>query len=240
MLNRDAVKKRLAELGEEVRQKTDDYEAGRISDKNYYRKFVQKAYDEAADLESELRTYNTAVRFSGGTEVNAPQYGTVPGNSLVGGYEQILAPSPLDLTQAQVSGLFHAAQARTPFSVTVKPKSFRDGIQSKPAVTEAGIGGLYAVGIGYESTRVSDLLPGAAMPGPSATWLSHTANTNEAGIAAEGAPKVDLGPTITEHQVIYPPKSLGRPLSRSRRSWIPTSTARGSSPNGCRSNLPGR
>ena len=82
----------------------------------------------------------------------------------------------------------------------IQPKSFRAGVQTKAAVTESGIGGsfggqlppvqsLYAVGLGYEPTRVADLLPGAAMPGPSATWLTHTVNTNEAGIAAEGEPR---------------------------------------------------
>jgi hypothetical protein len=103
----------------------------------------------------------------------------------------------MDTPSAQVQGLMSAAQARTPYSIEIQPKAYRDSVVTKTAVTEAGIGGsftgqlppvqsLYAVGLGYEPTRIADLLPGAAMPGPSATWLSHTANTNEVGIAAEG------------------------------------------------------
>jgi hypothetical protein len=147
--------------------------------------------------------------------------GNLPAADGVADYGTIVPSSPMDMTPAQVNGLMAAAQARTPFQVEIKPKSFRwrDSTQTKAAVTESGLGGsfsgnlppvqsLYAVGLGYEPTRISDLLPGAAMPGPSATWLTHTANTNEAGIAAEGANKVDLGPSISEHQVI-PTKIAG-------------------------------
>jgi hypothetical protein len=77
-----------------------------------------------------------------------------------------------------------------------------------------------ATGIGYESTRIADLIPGAAMPGPSATWLSHTANTNEAGIAAEGASKVDLGPSISEHQVV--PTKLAATVTVTLEAWQDT------------------
>lgn len=37
------------------------------------------------------------------------------------------------------------------------------------------------------------------MTGPSAAYLQHTANTNEATRVAEGQPKPPLGPTVTEN-----------------------------------------
>ncbi|MGO9228551.1 MAG: phage major capsid protein [Bryobacteraceae bacterium] len=246
MLNRDAVRARLAELSDEVDRKTADFEAGRIADKNYYRKFVQKAWDESTELKAELKTYETAARWSGGTEVNADLSGG-PG---VADYGRIQAASPMDLTPAQIGGLMQAAQHRTPYSVTIQPKSFKDGVRMKAGtVTEGGLGGsfsgnlppvqsLYAVGLGYEPTRIADLLPGAAMPGPSATWLSHTANTNEVAVVAEGGTKLDIGPTVTESQVkptkiaamvsttLEAEQDTGLYGDASFASWLPTELTR--------------
>jgi hypothetical protein len=170
-----------------------------------------------------LKAFDEAQKWSFGTEASAPV--SAPG---VADFGRIAAPSPMDMTAQQVSGLIQAAQARTPYPIEIKPKSYRDAVQTKAAVTESGIGGsfsgqlppvqsLSAVGLGYEPTRIADLLPGAAMPGPSATWLSHTANTNEAGIAAEGASKVDLGPSISENQVI-PTKIAEKEISMAARA----------------------
>lgn len=79
----------------------------------------------------------------------------------------------------------------------------------------------YAVGLGYEPTRIASLLPGAAMPGPSAAWLSHTANSAEVAAVAEGGTKGDIGPTITENQV--KPQKIAGLVSTSLEAWQDTS-----------------
>ena len=45
----------------------------------------------------------------------------------------------------------------------------------------------------YEPTRIATYLPGAAMDGPTAFWLSETAHANEAAPVAENTAKPDLG-----------------------------------------------
>ena len=226
-MNKLAVKNRLREIAEEVQQKTIDFEAGH-ADRGQYHRFVARAHEEHKELTASLKAYDQAAAYSGGTELDATITQGPPG---VADFGRIMAPSPMDLTPQQLSGLMHAAQHKTPYSVEIQPKSFRAGVQTKAAVTESGIGGsfggqlppvqsLYAVGLGYEPTRVADLLPGAAMPGPSATWLTHASNTNEAGIAAEGATKVDLGPSIAEHQVI--PTKIAATVTTTLEAWQDT------------------
>jgi hypothetical protein len=228
MRNQQAVRQRMAELREEVEAKNAAFSAGRISDKTYYQKFIDKAYAETKELESELKSWDQVARFSGSTEAAAMGF---PQLSAPADGGRIVAPSPMDMTSAQLQGLMSAAEHRTPFSVEIQPKSYRDSVITKAAVTESGLGGsfsgnlppvqsLYAVGLGYEPTRISDLIPGAAMPGPSATWLSHTANSAEVGIVAEGGTKGDISPTVTENQVV-PTKVAGQ-VSVSLEAWQDT------------------
>ena len=58
------------------------------------------------------------------------------------------------------------------------------------------------------------------MPGPSATWLSHTANSAEVGIVAEAGTKGDIGPTITENQVM--PTKIAGQASVTLEAWQDT------------------
>ncbi len=218
MRNVLTIKQRLAELHEEVKAKNADFEAGRISDRNYYKKFVDRASAESEELQSELKAYNQANQMMAAGEA------AMSGQSLPGSADGGIRPtSPMDLTHNQISGLLHAAEARTPFSVEIAPKkafTFRDDVQKKTAVTESGLGGsfsgnlppvqsLLAIGLGYEPVRIADLLPGAAMPGPSATWLSHTSNGAEVANVAEAGAKADISPVITENQV-KPTKIAGQ------------------------------
>ena len=127
-----------------------------------------------------------------------------------------------------------AAEAKTPYSFTVDPKrvkSFNESIRYKTAgapALESGISSSltgqlppvqspYAVGLGYESTSVASLLPAVQMPGPSATWLSHTANTNEVAVVGENASKPSLGPTLVENQVV--PMKLAGTVETSLELW---------------------
>lgn len=241
MIQKQLKKARLEELGVEIKRVTNSPTLSTEQKKAFF----AKAETEIDEIKSELKTLEQAHKYSWGTEASA-SVSQMPGAADGG---RIVAPSPMDMTQEQVLGLYAAAQARTPYSIELKPKSYRDAIQTKAASTEAGIGGSFggqlppiqtqfAVSLGYEPTRISDLLPGAAMLGPSATWLSHTANTNEVGIVAEAGSKLDLGLTVTENQVT-PMKLAGtatctlevfqdtdRYGEGSFASWLPTELTR--------------
>jgi HK97 family phage major capsid protein len=227
-MNRIAINRRLGEIAEEADAKAAAHKAGRLATKDY-RKFVEDAHAEAEELRSTLKAVEqAALRYAGATEVAPTGYPQVPAGVDMGA---IVPATPMDLTHGQIQGLLAAAEVRTPWSTEVKPKSFREAVMTKSAVSEGGIGGgftgnlppvqsLYAVGLGYESTRIADLIPGAQMPGPSATWLSHTANSAEVGAVAELGTKGDIGPTITEHQVT--PTKIAGIVSLSLESWQDT------------------
>lgn len=229
MRTREQLKARAAELKGEVEKATAALEDGRL-EKKRYSGIMGRAEKEYEELEAELKAYEQVAKYAWGTEANMANMGVgdLPG---VGDGGRIMAASPMDMTQGQLHGLLDAAAHKTPYSIEVKPKAFHAGVQTKAAVTEGGLGGgfsgnlppvqsLLAVGLGYEPTRIADLLPGAAMPGPSATWLSHTANSAEVGIVAEAGTKGDIGPTITENQV-KPTKIAGQ-ASVTLEAWQDT------------------
>jgi HK97 family phage major capsid protein len=225
-MTREALKMRAARLAEEAKAKDADVRAGRISNAEY-KAFVERGTAESEEIQSDLKTYDAAARFSGAADLTQTVGQQMPGTE----QGQIFSPSPMDMTATQLNGLMEAAKHRTPFSIELQPKSYRDSVQMKTAVTESGLGGSFtgnlppvqtpfAVGIGYESTRISDLLPNMVMPGPSATWLSHTANGAEVAVVAEGGAKGDISPTISEQQ-IRPVKIAGL-CSVSLEAWQDT------------------
>jgi hypothetical protein len=160
-MNERVLRQRANDLRSEVGTKNAEVQAGRIS-KAEYKAYIDRASKEVEEIESDLKTLNQARRFSSAAE---PASLGLPQLSAPADGGRICAPSPMDMTPQQVSGLIQAAQARTPYSVEIAPKSYRDSVITKAAVTEAGIGGssltgqlppvqsLYAVGLGYEPTR---------------------------------------------------------------------------------------
>lgn len=173
-----------------------------------------------------------------------PEEGFAPlGGGMVSGAQPLPIggaglPSPRNLTGVQMKQLYKAVQTRTPTTVEIPVKPHRQplfpGMVQKAAgapVLESTLGGgfvgqlppvqtPFAVGIGYELTRVAGLFPGAMMPGPSATWLSHTANAYEPTAVAEGATKPNIGPVITENQVI--PQKIAATVDFSLEAWQDT------------------
>ncbi len=146
-------------------------------------------------------------------------------------------PSPRHMTGAQVKTLFKAVNERRPVTVEIPVKPQRQplfpGMRQKAGapVLESTLGGgfvgqlppvqtPFSVGIGYELTRVAGLFPGAMMPGPSATWLSHTANAYEPTGVPEGTTKPNIGPVITENQVI--PQKIAATVDFSLEAWQDT------------------
>lgn len=231
-MNIDDVSRRAQEIQVELDGKKAQLDAGEISHKAY-NEHLDCAFDEIARLRTvkkALREGNQAVArqeaaFSGST-LETKAFGVSP-----------KPPTPMDITPAQLKALEMAMDARTPFQIEVGTKGgelapWMAGISTKSAVLESGISGgfsgnlppvqtPYAVGLGYEPTRIASLLPGAAMPGPSAAWLSHTANSAEVAAVAEGGTKGDIGPTITENQV--KPQKIAGLVSTSLEAWQDTS-----------------
>src|SRR5271156_1094666 len=118
MPNQYAMKKRLAELREEVERKTADFEAGRIADKNYYRKFIDRASVESEELRSDLKSFEQAGKFSGGTE--AATGGQVMSPNFPGSSGELVNPhlqSPLMVTPDQIQQLEYAMKAKTPCTI---------------------------------------------------------------------------------------------------------------------------
>jgi Phage capsid family len=233
MPTREATKMRMRELRDEVERKTADYEAGRISDKNYYRKFINKALEESNELEAELKAYEQANKFAGGTEVATG--GVIPGMQTTKAFASV-PQNPINLTPAQAHTLEMAAKARMPITMEVGvpggiEERFASGVITKSPVLESGIGGgftgnlppvqsPYAVGIGYEPTRVASWLAAAAMPGPSATWITHTANASEVTGIGEATAAADISPTVIEAQA--KPQKLMGVVSTSLEAWYDT------------------
>jgi Phage capsid family len=60
----------------------------------------------------------------------------------------------------------------------------------------------YAVGLAYDPLDIASLFPAVSMPGPSATQIVHSSNTNPAAIVPEAGVKPDLGPQFTVNQII--------------------------------------
>ncbi len=110
MRSREEIKRRGEELLAEIEQKQADYKAGRITDKNYYEKCIQRLASESEELAAERKALDQTKAFSWGAEPAAFGVGTmdmgdasaVPGAS---GYERIMPASPMDLSHGQIQQL---------------------------------------------------------------------------------------------------------------------------------------
>jgi hypothetical protein len=78
----------------------------------------------------------------------------------------------------------------------------------------------YAVGMAYDPLDLASLWPAVAMPGPSATQIVHSSNTNEAAIVGEGAAKPELGPGFTVNQIT--PSKVAVTVSTSYEAMMDT------------------
>jgi hypothetical protein len=233
MRNRQAIRQRMAELREEVEAKTADFESGRISDRSYYRKFIDKAHTETQELESELKAWDQVARYSGGAEaatggMTAGSWGPDGDYSTAGDHPVWTQPQGLpsvwDITDDQWKQMKWAAESRVPFRIEVKSgpgkRSWHSNVQTKAAfsTTSSMSGGPYsgnippistpwAVAQAYEPVRAADYLQNVAMPGPSAVWFTAT-NGAEVGGVNELSPKIDINPSIAGSQVV-PQKIAG-------------------------------
>jgi HK97 family phage major capsid protein len=160
---------------------------------------------------------------AGHGDYGAPGYGTgVQWKSfgLPSGVSQV-PPTSLQPSAEQAKSLFDAARAGTPYKVQLGlgQKDFASSLRQKAAgapLLESGLGGGQlpaiqvpgdrgAYGQPYEPFRLLSNIPTVGMTGPSAAYLQHTGNTNEAARVAEGGAKPSLGPTVVE-QFVKPMK----------------------------------
>ncbi|MBO0883153.1 MAG: hypothetical protein J2P17_23030, partial [Mycobacterium sp.] len=179
-MNLERVRARGRALHEELQSKQADVDAGRL-DHAEFKAWLAGADREAQELAKLNAAYQKASQMGnqymaaseaafGASEANPSSLpsGAVPGSPAPG--SRIVPTSPMDLTPTDLKNLWQAVEHRTPYSVDIKPKSFTDSVRTKAAVFESGIGGSfsgqlppvmspYAVGIGYEPTRLASLLP---------------------------------------------------------------------------------
>jgi hypothetical protein len=246
---RKELSEHSAALASEIEQKTADFEAGKMSTSSF-NDFMEQANAEAQSLQSTVANYDRAQAFrnsQAGLEL-APGAGGFVGSS--GGFGGPRPQTPMQLSDHQIKALYAAACNRMPLSMELNAsdapyaggyggggvtdatlKGFTTKAAATGTVSESGLGGgfsgnlppvqsLYAVGLGYEPTRISSYLPGATMQGPSATWLSHVGNTQEASGTPELAIKGIIAPSITENQVR--PQKIAGIVSTSLEAWQDT------------------
>lgn len=206
-MNRIQLKARAHELSDEFDKAKAALDEGRLDAKRF-NGIAKKILDESEEIRDSLKALDKA------DGVMAAQEAAMGGNVLPGEGVPFSPLSPVDIPESELKNLWQAIQHKTPYSVEIRQKKIGplDGIGMKATVTESGIGGgfsgnlppvqtPFAVGLGYEPVRIMSLFPGAQMAGPSATWLSHTANAAEVTGVGEAATKPDIGPTIVENQV---------------------------------------
>ena len=202
--------------------------ARRTLDGTVTHKFMNSVEAEAEKLDIEIKNYKSALEYAGSAspaefgyqdidpahfDNGASGYGTdVQWKSfgLPSGAPQVPPPS-LDLDPEHVKSLFDAAKAGAPYKVQIGQKDFASSMRLKTAgapLTESGLNNqLPAIQVpghtglpqAYEPFRLLANIPTVAMTGPSAAYLQHTTNTNEATRVAEGRRRTVAGPDSTEN-----------------------------------------
>ena len=212
-MNASRLRARAAEIQSELRQKSADLESGKVSPAEF-KAVVPKLVQEGEELKSQIDLHTKANRFAAAADV--AMGGSVEGPAGTGGYVHL--PSPQDATPAQWKALTDALRTGTPFRTQVTPRPSRgmsgsiamktyipaleSGITSSFSGTLPPIMSPFAVGYAYDPLDIATLFPAVAMPGPSATQIVHSSNTNEAAIVPEAQAKPDLGPGFTVNQIV--------------------------------------
>lgn len=219
------MRARLAEIGNEVRAVTKAFDDGRIP-QNRFDGQINRLYDEHRSLQGTLDNLGHARRLDA---AQSEQFG-MPSvrNKMVGGPVRSAPPSPRDLSEQQLHALYRAAESRQPMTLEIHSKAAYSPVTeystSGTSTITGGIGQLPPIivpnrfmSLPYEPSRISQYLPSAAMNGPSAVWLTHTANAQEAAVTPETGVKGDIGPTVIENQV--KPTKIAGLVSVSLEAW---------------------
>jgi HK97 family phage major capsid protein len=199
-----------------------------LQSKNLSAARVKELSTEMDQLDIQFRTKKAATRLAGSaspaewgfSDINpgyfdngASGYGTgVQWKSFGLPSAPQVPPPSLDISGEQVKSLFDAAKAGAPYKVQLGQKDFASSLRYKTAgapLAESGLNNqLPAIQVPgpygqylkpYEPFRLLANIPTVAMTGPSAAFLVHGSNTNNAARVGEGQPKPSLGPVITEN-----------------------------------------
>jgi hypothetical protein len=200
-----AKKARLEELAVEIKRVTNSPTLSSEQKKAFFK----KAEAEMDEISGELKAFEQAAAYSWASDANTGgTYTGMPGVTNEGLTNQCLQ-SPTMLEPMQLKALTDALRMKVPVSLEVGRKGWQAGIEFKSPVTESGLSTALPgiempnkyLSFPYEPTRLAAYLPGAAMTGPSAFWLSETAHGSEATAVTENTAKPDLSPTIVNNQV---------------------------------------
>lgn len=221
---------RLKAITDEVRALNAAHDEGRVESKRFEGQ-VNRLYGEYQQLQGTVDAYAGARRMAGEQEraMGAPAHPQMRNKAL--GPVRSQPPSPMDLDESQLSALYRAAETRQPLTLEIKQKAvgaYSPVTEYNPTGTASnitgGIGQLPPIivpnrfmSLPYEPSRISQYLPSAAMNGPSAVWLTHTANAVEASVVGEAAQKSDIGPSVIETQV--KPTKIAGLVSVSLEAW---------------------
>lgn len=232
-MNAYQLEARAAELRAEIVKANKANDEGRLENKRFVG-IVNKANDELKTIENTLKN----MRF--GNDMAARQEAAMGGPAFSGDTSGAVtkSPSPMDLTDDQVAQLQWSFDNKVPCRIEIKSgavgtRNWLSQVQTKSAVTESGLsstfsGNLppfmspYAYGLPYETTDATQYLANMVMPGPSATWVTHTSNGAEVGGVAEGATKGDISPALSVSQV--KPQKIAGVLSFSYELMADTET----------------
>ncbi|WP_343598886.1 phage major capsid protein [Mycobacterium sp.] len=222
-MNQQALKNRLDEIAVEASKATVANSEGRLESKRYHG-IVSKLASEADAIRKSLSNIEAAKKIAAAQDV---AFGMPTVQNKMIGPVRSQPPSPMDLTPDQIGQLYRAAETKTPLTLEIRSKAYSPVTEYSPSGASnitGGIGQLPPIivpnrfmSLPYEPSRVSQYLPSAAMDGPSAVWLTHTANAQEAATVGEAGPKMDIGPTVIETQV--KPTKIAGLVSVSLEAW---------------------
>ncbi|WP_236595414.1 phage major capsid protein [Mycobacterium paraintracellulare] len=243
----DDVRSRLRELEAESEKVLNAHKSGRMDDARYKSAVgrisadAEKLKNTAENLRRGVQALDAAEKaYQSGTSLPSAGVFEAPSDDPTQDWLNpvwVEPASPADLTCAHVKAMWDAFVDKRPISIELKNKplgrlsDWQGRIATKSAVLESNIsssftGNLppvvspFAVGMGYESTRISSLVPGAAMPGPSAAFMTHTGNASASAGVAEAGTKPDIGPEFSLTQVS--PEKIAGLAEISLESWQDT------------------
>src|ERR1700756_181196 len=107
-MNRTILRTRANQLAGEVKQKNADRDAGRISPSEY-KAFVQNADQDVEEIEEQLKAFDQANKFAGGTEVATG--GVIPGMGMQTKGFASVPHNPITFTPAQMVTLEMCAKS---------------------------------------------------------------------------------------------------------------------------------
>jgi HK97 family phage major capsid protein len=185
MIDREAKRKRIQELGGEVERRL---AAGTVT-----KAFMDDIELETKQIEAELKGHKRALEFRAGSEIGEPipvAEGQVAPASVV---------NPLRFDMESLKSMHQAIKQRQNYQISAKAGGgFADDISLKtPGVFSSPVSSLppqlypYVLPPIHES-RIMDRLPAMQITAPVLEYIQHVSSSGTPGIVAEGASKPEV------------------------------------------------